>query len=42
MYGMFDGLATLALIGIVAIVAALIALPFGIYWLINHVQVVIR
>lgn len=41
---MFDmrPIVILAVVGIVAVIAAVIALPFGIYWLWNHVSVVIR
>jgi L-asparagine transporter-like permease len=42
MYGMFDGLAWLALIGVVAIVALILAAPFALWWLFHHVSIAVR
>jgi hypothetical protein len=39
---MFDGLATLALLGIVFIALLVLAAPFAIWWVINHVSISIR
>lgn len=38
----FSPLVYLAVVGLVAIVIAVIALPFGIYWIWQHVSMVIR